>query len=265
MKLDRIVISTNNNPVYYGNLPIVYKAYQKFFPEARFTLAVVRNKNDVTLTQKLQHYCDDMLVYDTIEGVCTPNLAKLARFFTASTFTNQVCMVNDIDLIPLQRKYYINKLKKRQQLELLCVGHNRYYNTPHHGKFPISYITGEGILFKQFMNPLGNKWKDFINSFIDFRMIDDKEAVNKPCRHFSDESLIRALLKFYGQVKLCRCDCDFKPHKDSVTRKMTIDSKRLMSGGYIESHHVLPVEKYINKINLICKYLNLSFNKGWYK
>jgi hypothetical protein len=265
MKLNRIVLSVNNNPTYYTNLPLVYAAYKRFFPEAKISLAVVRDKNDVSLPQRLQHYCDTMSVYDIVAGVCTQNLAKLARFFEATKFTNDICMVNDVDLIPLQREYYIEKFKKRKQHELLCVGHNLYYNTPHHGKFPISYMTAEGIVFKQFMNPMDYDWKGFINSYKGFNMVDKKEDIRKPFKTFSDESLIRALLSFYKIIKQCKVDCTFKAHKDSITRKMKVDKKRLMNGGYIESHHVLPISKYKDKIILMCKYLNIDFNENWCK
>lgn len=265
MKVDRIIIGINDNPEYYSILPVCYAAWQKFFPEAKVTLAVVNGDDKLDLIYKFMHHCNDMTGLSFIKGVPSANLAKVARFFVASKYPDEVCMINDIDLIPLQRQYYFNNLQQRKENELLCIGGDVYKRTPHFGKFPMGYITGEGELFKHIFNPFKDDWEIFISSLSLFHgVFDEKENIKKPFKKFSDESLIRALLKD-KDIAICKQNLNFKIHEDSVTRKMQIDEKKLFAGGYVEAHHLLPVEKHIDKINLICKYLDFNFNPDWHK
>lgn len=255
--LDKVILSVDDNPTYYQNLPFVYAAYKKFFPQAEVVLAFVSGLKDLSKGYKFQHHCDKLSYYELIKGVPNCNVGKMARYFEAMRYPNDVCMINDIDLIPLQKDYYITRLNQRKKNELLAVGSNVYKNTKNKDKFPIAYMTAEGKVFNEIMNPKCYGWNRFVKQYIGFNPVDGKEDVSKPFKEFSDESLIRALLK-KSNIKVRHTDKTFKPGKQSVVRWAKLNTVKLMRGRYIEAHHVCPVSKHLKKIKWIAKYLGIE-------
>lgn len=264
MKLDKIIISCDCNPTYYKNLPLVYHAYKKFFPEVCLVLAFINEPCGCFDEYPLYEYCDELVHYNYIKGIPSCNQGKMVRYYTAAQYGNQICMINDIDLIPLQREYYFNKLTLRRPNYLLAVGANVYQDKKLKGKFPIAYMTGEGYLFERLLNPNKLKWGDYLRQFTGLRIIDGKEDILKPIKLFSDESLIRAYIKRLNG-KVIHADKDFKPHVDSITRIGVFKQKKLDRGNYIESHHVIPYAKFKNKVDAISKYLGFEYKDDWIK
>ena len=263
MKLDKIILSVDDNPTYYQLLPLVYAAYKKFFPEAKIVLAFVNTSDNLSLNYKFEHYCDKLstYTYKIFKGVPHCNLGKMARYFEAMKYPKDICMINDADLIPLQREYYIERLKQRKENELLAVGSNVYKNTKNKDKFPIAYMTAEGKIFQQLMNPKKYSWTMFIIQYFHVDFFDGKEDVSKPFKIFSDESLIRALLRMNtAKIKVRHTDKTFIPGKHSVVRWAKLNTIKLMKGRYIEAHHICPIKKHMNKINWIAKYLNVKMD-----
>jgi hypothetical protein len=264
MKLDKIIISCDANPLYYKHLPLVYHAYKKFFPEVSLVFAFVNNACGCFDDYPFHKYCDEFIQYPLVKGIPSCNQGKMVRYFTAAQYPNKICMINDIDLIPLQRDYYFNKLTLRRENHLMGVGANLYKGRKVKGKFPIAYMTGEGRLFKELLNPNNMEWKHYLETFKGFVHIDGKEDILKPFRVFSDESLIRALL-FRLKGKVIYADKDFTPHVDSITRKGKFIQKRLTRERYIEAHHVMPYKVFKGKIDAISKYLGFEYRDDWIK
>ncbi len=248
MKLDRIIISVDDTDLYHQNLNLIYRAWKKFFPEAIYHLVYVSDNKECPFSDPY----DYLTRLKAVPGIPSCNQGKMARFFVASSLcpVYDVCMVNDADLIPLQRDYYQNKLEERKPGQLLMVGADVYKNTPHKGKAPIAYMTAESNIFKKLFNPTNLRWEAFAKSFINYTPIDGKEAINKPFKKFSDESLIRALLK-KRDISCRHSDRDTSGGLLSITRLNRLSIHALQQGKYIDAHHLMPRKKYKDKINAI--------------
>ena len=160
--MHRFIIGLNDNPNYYGILPLVYQAYKKFFPDMLVVIALVVDVKNKSLINKIIQHCDFLSIYPTVDNVPTGNLAKMSRYFEATkeSYSKDICIMNDIDIIPLQKEYYINRMWKRPKYKLLAVGAECYNN----GKFPTTFCTGEGQVFKRFVNPNNLGWTNFVRS-----------------------------------------------------------------------------------------------------
>jgi len=260
--IKRFIIGLNDNQDYFGILPLVRKAYSVFFPDDLFTIALVCDLKNKSLINKVMINCDYVSVYPAIKNIPTGNLAKIVRYYEATKYPTNICIMNDIDIIPLQSEYFLNRLKQHKPNELLTVG-KEWYNT---GKFPTPFCTAEGIVFKKFINPKGLRWRAFIASTHNMHIVDSKEAINQPFKNFSDESLIRALLTRYKGKILHLKKYPFKDKPNCVISKsLPLQEKRLYRCEYIEAHHLFPIKKYIDKINAIAGFLNFDFDPDWYK
>lgn len=256
---DRIIVSSDDSPNFLNFWPCVSKAWQKFF-DIQPTLALVtkRNENDVLLTKLKKH--GEVHIVPQIDNIPIPNQAKLARFMIASKFSNEVCMIEDIDTVPLQTKFVQNLLNMREDGKILAVGHEVYelmYNGSHAGKFPISNITSEGCNFLKLFNPNNLEYLDLMKSYVGMRIVDDKENIANDPSHFSDESMIRGLIyKHNLHHMIQKVNRDVNIHQDWIDRSWwEYDANKLKAGGYVlcnflrpcreNAQHFIPIYEYL--------------------
>ena len=256
--VDRIIVSADEENRFFEFWPIVSEAWNKFFPGVPVSLAFVSKRNEADpLVVKLREY-GNVTLFAPLPGIPSANQAKISRFALAASCSEQVCMIEDIDTIPLQREYVERVLRQRRPGELLCVGHEVYENTPHQGKFPVSNITCEGELFQQFLNPHNLPYDSLIETWKGLEVFDQKESINNPPERFSDESLLRVLIsRWGGLVRKARRDVNI--HEEWIDRSWwKIDPKRLMAGQYVTCNFLRPFSENIGHFIPLFTYINGS-------
>lgn len=256
MKLacDRVVLSTDDNETYLNFWPIVAKAWKKLF-DVKVSLAYVTSSPDKDLLKRMREY-GEVFVFEPVEGIPTGNQAKMARFFLAGEkFSNEVCMVNDIDTAPLSPEYFVRVLESRKKDQLLAVGAELYVGTPHEGKFPIGEITAEGSIFKSIVNPESLSFKDYIKSFIGIRQFDQKEDISVAPSVFSDESLLRVLIT-KKRPEVVHVPRNVNIQKDWIDRSWwSVDQSRLSDNDYVLVNFLRPLNSYLGNIMPIISHI----------
>lgn len=226
---DRVVVSVDENPNFIDFVPVVSQAWKKFFPEAKLAIAFVtsRNLDDPVVQAVAQH--GDMFLFPRISEIPSANQAKVARHVLAGMFPDEVCMIEDIDTIPLQRKFFEERTSHHVPGKLLAVG-REVYGTEHPDKFPISTMTAEGRVFAGILNPMGLQYLPLFQSFYN---LEEKAGINYYPAFFSDESLFRYLLrKWPGEVVHIERGVDIR--RDWIDRSWWgIDQQRLVAGEYV--------------------------------
>jgi len=212
---DKVILSCDENPIFLPFAPLVLKAWHKFFPEVQIELGFVTNTNP-ELDSRTENMLDvlskyhnvNITVLPTIEGVHPNNLGKVGRLIVASMQGDAVCLLHDLDSLPLQREYMIKLVEQRKKDTMLCVHVPEIYGGDPYGKFPMAPTTAEGYIFAQVVNPENLNYKDLIESWKDLEVHDGKEKINNTPdiqyddRYFSDESLLRVLLNRFGENRL---------------------------------------------------------------
>lgn len=260
---DRVILSSNDHPDYLPYWPYVAKAYKKFF-NAKATLALVGNyRLDCDLVKRLREH-GDVIPIDLEKKIPIHNQAKLARHYVSTLYQREVCVINDIDLLPLCSHYLTNLLKQRPKNHLMCIGADVYKNTDHEGKFPIGYLTAESYILKELFNPKTLNYYDWIRSFVGTKVFDNKECpMNaKPVSDwncFSDESLIRVLISRWSkkETHVKYLPRGFEVRIESLDRSTwTIEEGVLNKGGYIEAHLPRPYHAYKDDIETLSRYID---------
>ncbi len=264
---DRIIVSCDDSEfVQYWF--IVYKAWKKFYPNIKTTIGFIteRKKTD-PLILEMKKYYDDVVILKPVENVPIANQAKVARHYLATTYGDEICMVEDIDTIPLQKEFIDRITNARTKETLLAVGYEILENTEHHGKFPISNMTAESYIYKKFFNPENLSWEDLIKSFIDLKKFDHKEAINVNKNIFSDESLVRVLVNRWSPdfFNITRVRRDVDIFNYWIDRSWwRIDGTKLQSGQYVFCNFLRPFDLNFNYIEPIIYYIfneNLKINE----
>lgn len=252
---DRIVTSTDDNQTYLDFWKIQILAHKKFFPSKKFTIAFVTERNyDDEIILDMKSNDIDVVIFRPIEEVPNGNLAKVARFLCASLYENEVCVITDMDTIPLQSDYLTNLSSLRIPENLLCVGAEVYFNTADHGKFPAHHTIGEGRIFKEMYNPHELSYVNLVDSLCKMKKI-HRDTENIKNMFFSDESLNAALLEN------CKINKQHVPRKINTSIEWidrsywSIDEERLKNFKYVECNLLRPYYNHIENFEPILNFL----------
>lgn len=240
---DRIIVSSDDS-CFLNFSPIVSKAWRSLFPGLKMTLAYV--SNDPKHLDQLQELFDDVIIYKKIDGVHPANLAKIARRFACTQYEDQVCMIEDIDTAPLRSDYIINYAVQRKRGTLALVGAEVYHGNECRGKVPASNTMAESHVWGEILNPQKLSYENWVNSLKGMREFDQYEDPFSSPGQFSDESLMRALIKIHkineDQVTHIKRNCD--PHQDWIDRSWwSINMQKLQKNEYLLVNFMRPLDE----------------------
>ena len=215
MIIEKLVVSSDVSLRFLNFWPIVARSWKKLF-DISPTLSLVTNKplNDSFRNHLLSF--GEVEILSAVADVPIENQAKLARWFTACKYSNQIISIEDIDSIFLTPKYLVEKLNYFEHDKLLGIGSDISLYLQDREivkKFPASNLTGKSYLFADlFGYKDGMSFENFLAQFNGIHEFDELEDPNRPCEKFSDESLIRALRKRnnFTKIKVIPRDLDIK-------------------------------------------------------
>lgn len=238
---DRLIVSSDDS-CFLEFSPIISKAWRSLFPGLKLTLAYVTDRENVI--QELYDLFDDIIVFKNIEGVPSANLAKIARRYACTQYGNEVCMIEDIDTAPLRSDYVINYAKQRRPGTIGMVGLEVYEGTPHYGKVPASNTHAESTVWKNVINPKNLEFPEWISTLKGIKIFDYVEDPYSQSTEFSDESLMRALIKINNvscdSITYINRDCN--PRHDWIDRSWwEVDSNRLQKNEYTMVNFKRPI------------------------
>jgi len=251
MPFDNVIVSTDES-YFIQYIPIVARAWKKFFPAVKLHIAFVtdRNENDSLVSRMKQHGI--VHLFKPIDGINKGNHGKIARHVLASRFGEVVCMIEDIDTIPLQREFYFDRTNRREKDHLLLVG-KEVFDTDGEccGQVPMSTITAEGRVFKEVLNPDNLNDEALIKHWIGQRGMYEG---------FSDETLVRELLKAWKAPRINHVERGVDIHKDWVDRSWwRIDEEKLFAGKYVTCNFLRPFAGNFLRIEPIIRYIYDGF------
>ncbi len=259
----RIITTTNESSTYLNFWPSVAQMWEKHL-DCEVTLGFITSrKEEDALVKEMQRH-GNVVLFTPIQGIHTGNQAKVSRLYLSTIYPNELCIIVDIDMYLLNGEFFKEEwLKHVHEHKLLAIGGNAYYNSREEGKFPMCYTMGYSSVFQQLINPMKLAYNELINSWKGLRVIDQKEAVDNKPERFSDESLLRALIKKTGFTKIIHLDReDFVGM--SATRRLDrvnwkIDKHRLITGDYIDCAPTRPAN--YEQLTEVWKYLGLDMER----
>ena len=139
MKIDRVILSSDTNQNYLPYWPIVAKAWKKL--GIKPTLALI-GKIDVEVDRSL----GDVIRFDPILHVKTSLQAQTIRFFLPAMFPEEVCLISDIDLLPLNKEYFFDAVKDLPEDAFIVYRDKAYKNMP---RYPMCFIAAKGKTFQE--------------------------------------------------------------------------------------------------------------------
>jgi hypothetical protein len=194
VKIDKIISSINENHLYTSFLPIFYESWRKI-TDADLEIAFITNLDYEDDYIKCLSKIFNLHIFHPIKGVDIGVQTKVTRMILASGFDKNVCLLSDIDMIPLSDSF-IKIFESIPEDHFVKFGydHKAYSkDTSDYGKFPMDKTVCRGDVLKEIINPRKLLYTDLIKSWFKRRIFDDKESLNNKFENFSDESLLRSL------------------------------------------------------------------------
>jgi hypothetical protein len=261
--INQIILSCNEDPNYIQFWQPVAWAYKKMFPEVRVHLAFLTNRSEDDELVKEMRAHGDVTLFKPLADMQEFSQAKMIRFILASMQGDDICYIDDIDLLPLRKDFITNKTDRRPKNTLLCVGGEVYKNN---GCYPVSQMTAEGYVWKKFINPIGFKdHEDILQHYRGTTRFDPRENPDikldfKNDKYFSDERLIRRLrsVEPVDIFEMKRGYDDFL--EATVDRyRWLIDLEKLKNHGYVNAHGIRPYEFHKEKYVPLMEYISNNY------
>jgi len=233
-----IITSADTKSGHLDFLPLWSAAWKKFFPEYKLALCVVKI-DEIPCPKWAFDYVDYIQVVDGINGIYPAVNAKFARLYL-STILKGIVSFNDIDLIPLQKDFYHQKLSQHKDGFILRMGKEVYSSVGHDvGKVPMSAFTADSSIFEEIINKNQYDFRMLLLTSIDKYKLDPLGRDNPLLKSFSDESYMRACIEnsLFFPNNIIDIERGYDIWTETVDRAAwKIDEKKLYAEKYKEAH-----------------------------
>ncbi len=245
MGITRVILSSDNNEQYLQFWDTVSEAWNKFVG-IRPVLFVISDK-DLNLSTEN----GDVVYQKPVSGVPTAQQAQIIRFFGATKYPNERCLISDLDMLPLQSEYFKNPAKQLDKDTILFYSADAYLpGNPAYPAFPMCYMSATGETFEQI---LGANLASFSSEVVNWMTrsygwyTDEKVFFEKWYQWSEKEKRTAVLNRGFNRgpaITMRRVD---------RSENSFYDESILSSGGYIDYHMPRPFSKNSNKILEIFK------------
>lgn len=237
MKIDYVIIASDENPTYKDFYPIVAKkwfelGYKTYYVNICDTDEILENKWGIIHNIK------------ALDFVSTAFQSQVVRLF-CSNFIEGNLLMSDIDMLPINKDYYNSYLDELTESNVIIYTGQPYTDVPY---YPMCYILAHSKTLRNILS-IGNlRFSDYC------KMLFEKygEAWNTD-EHFMYDEFQKN--KEYLIIK----KRDLKRRVDRAN--WTYDLDLLKKGHYIDSHLLRPYEKYFQKINELINNTKLIKNE----
>ena len=198
----KICISSNENPDYIQFWPVVASAWIKLGFQPMLALVTDKDKKQWEWMEEF----GEVIRFNENPNVPSGNWAKLARWSLYGKYENEISIVSDLDMIPMQRDYFLDlPTEYDPDKHLILKGADAYGDRGNHGdnlqktqtteKFPGCYMTAKGSVWRDILKmDKYSSLEEWATQYYDISVYDQKEGVNFPYTTFSEESLMRVVV-----------------------------------------------------------------------
>lgn len=138
LELKRVILSTNNDPIYIEFWPIVAPIWTAM--GLRPTLALVADENcpiDTSL--------GDVIRFPPLPDIPESLQTQVIRLFLPILFPDEGCLISDIDMIPISRSYFFDGALQCPDNGFLV--YRRTVNEDSEPRYPMCYNAAKGSVF----------------------------------------------------------------------------------------------------------------------
>lgn len=235
-----VIMGSNKNPLYLDFWPIVSKVWKE-----KFNITPVLGLIDDIDSNIEQSEYGLVKRFKSVDNIDTGLLSQIIRLYLPK-YLDGICLVSDIDMIPLSVNYFNESLSYVTNNNMVIFSSN-HPQTVKNKMFPMCYIAAHSNVYKEIFD-LGLDWEGFSRllfnrneewytdqKYLFERAIDFDEKTNR---------LVLLQRKWGG------------PMDNRVDRANWVYSPQLVKQGhYIDCHTLRPYSKYKYEIDKLIELL----------
>ena len=109
MKLDCVLTSTNNNPLYLDFIPIFIKTWNKLYPNVDVKIILIAEK----IEERFLKYSKNIILFKPIVNISTAFISQYIRLLYPAilNYKNGI-LITDMDMLPMNRTYYSKNIEE---------------------------------------------------------------------------------------------------------------------------------------------------------
>jgi len=251
MKISKVIVSSDENPLYLDFWPVISKIWSEFF-NIEPILAIISNNEEIL--NKIEKKYGQIIRFDIVNDVPIYLQALWVRYWLPKNYPNDVCMISDIDMIPISKWYFIEQIKNinnEHYVHLNPCLHN-------YGTLPSCYHVAKGHLFNEILE-LDEEWQDSILNLNKLNIGRNPggflEGKNK---WFSDEEYSSDLILKWGKKNSNKFHLIEREDNRRIDRSFWKYDKILLKNNYYyDSHSIRPYSDYKKDIDELVKLIML--------
>ena len=108
MKLDCVITSVNENPLYLEFIPIFIKTWNKLYPNVDVKIILIAKQ----IPDQYVEYKGNIILFEPIEGILTSFISQFIRLLYPCILHYQHgVMITDMDMLPMSKTYYTEHIR----------------------------------------------------------------------------------------------------------------------------------------------------------
>ena len=246
MKNIKVIMSCDNNPFYYEFWNDVSKIWNTIFGFDPVLIFISNEKN-----KYLSEQYGQIIQVPEVKDIPKYLQAQTARIYHAKLFPNDVCLLSDIDIIPVDKSYF------NTENILKFVKPNEFFHlnpvSREFGQFPMCYYVAHGNTYEKMFN--NDTWEEFLNKIIKYDFNVDKLGFTLP-KHlqgknlwFSDELFLFSEIT-NNKLKINLNNKIIMPHQ-RLDREQLLSNDVDKINNYIDCHMPRPFSMFEKQINYL--------------
>lgn len=232
MKIDYVIISSDDNPMYKGFYPIVAKRWLELGYKTYY-LNITDNdeiiENEYGIIHKIK----------SLDFVSTGFQSQVVRLFS-SKFIEGNIMMSDIDMLPINAEYYNQYLNELTDDNVIIYSGQPYGNVPY---YPMCYVLSNSKNFRKYLEIEDMNFSEYCKILYDTygqAWNTDENFMYDKFQNFNDYLVVKKR--------------DLKRRVDRGNWYYNIDL--LKNGYYIDSHMLRPYSQYKEHIDKLIENIN---------
>jgi hypothetical protein len=155
MKIKYAIVGSNLNPLYIDFWPVVSKVWKTIFNITPVLALICDEDSDF-----IEDEYGLIKKFKSIDNIDTGLQSQIVRFYITK-FLDDNCVISDIDMIPLSRKYFINQVDFFDDNKLYVMSSDNY-ECLNNKEYPMCYNIANPSKFIEILD-LNCEWSEFVN------------------------------------------------------------------------------------------------------
>lgn len=242
MKLDKVILSSDANPLYLDFWPIISKIWLEKF-EVQPILLYIDQNHKLEISEKY----GKVIKFNPIDNIPLYLQVLWIRYWIYSQHKNETLMISDIDMIPLSKKYFLESIRN--------IDPDKYVHLnpciDSYGTLPSCYHIANGKLFSEILE-LEDSWEKSIKNLYNLNI---GETLGSKPHWFADERYSSdKLLKYKEKFpnKIIFLEREGGQNGRRIDRaNWRFDLNLLKENYYFDCHSIRPYSIYKKQIDFL--------------